>query len=72
MAQGKSIKKSNKIQSRSSKAGLLFPVGRIASYLKQGTYSPQVSEKAAISMAGILEYLTREILELSVQVCKKE
>lgn len=66
MAQGKMIKKTAKNQSRSSRAGLTFPVGRVASYLKNGSYTPNVSEKAAISMACILEYLTREILELAI------
>ena len=31
-----------------------------------------MSEKAAITLAGVLEYLTREILELAIQVCKKD
>ena len=52
--------------SRSTRAGLIFPIGRIASYLKAGSYTPNVSEKAAIVMAGVLEYLTREILELAI------
>jgi histone H2A len=66
MAVAKTGKKPVKQTSRSAKAGLVFPVGRVASYLKHGAFAPNVSEKAAICLAAVLEYLTREILELAV------
>ena len=35
-----------KAQSRSSRAGLQFPVGRIARYLKQGKFAERVGAEA--------------------------
>ena len=59
---GKSGKKS---VSRSTKAGLQFPVGRIARYLKQGKYASRVGAGAPVYLAAVLEYLTAELLELA-------
>lgn len=50
---------------RSAKAGLQFPVGRIARYLKKGRYATRVGSGAPVYLAAVLEYLTAEILELA-------
>ncbi|KAH9984725.1 histone-fold-containing protein [Russula compacta] len=53
-------------QTRSSKAGLQFPVGRIHRYLKQRTQNNvRIGAKAAVYTSAILEYLTAEVLELA-------
>lgn len=53
-------------RTRSAKAGLQFPVGRIHRYLKQQTKSRvRVGAKAAVYMASVLEYLVAEVVELS-------
>jgi histone H2A len=59
---GKGDKKS---VSKSSKAGLQFPVARIGRYLKTGKYATRVGAGAPVYLASILEYLTAEILELA-------
>ena len=59
---GKSDKKS---QTKSSKAGLQFPVGRIGRFLKKGKFATRVGAGAPVYLAAILEYLTAEILELA-------
>jgi len=59
---GKTTKKS---QTRSSKAGLQFPVGRIGRFLKKGRYAARVGAGAPVYMAAVLEYLCAEILELA-------
>ena len=66
-AKGKAKGKSNttKQTSRSSRAGLNFPVGRIARFLKAGRYAQRVGAGAAVYLAAVLEYLTAELLELS-------
>ncbi|KAF8346590.1 histone 2A [Amanita rubescens] len=59
------------IRTRSQKAGLQFPVGRIHRYLKQRTqYHMRVGAKAAVYTSAILEYLTAEVLELAGNASK--
>ncbi|KAK4424633.1 Histone H2A.1 [Sesamum alatum] len=50
---------------KSVKAGLQFPVGRIARFLKKGRYAQRVGVGAPIYMAAVLEYLAAEVLELA-------
>ena len=57
--------KGGKSTSRSSKAGLQFPVGRVSRYLRQGRYASRVGAGAPVYMAAVLEYLCAEILELA-------
>jgi len=54
--------------SRSVKAGLQFPVGRIGRYLKKGRYAQRVGTGAPIYMAAVLEYLAAEVLYLLLQL----
>jgi histone H2A len=54
-----------KATSKSAKAGLQFPVGRIGRFLKKGRYAPRVGAGAPVYLASVLEYLTAEILELA-------
>lgn len=58
-------KASGKKNSRSAKAGLQFPVGRVGRFLKKGRYAARVGSGAPVYLAAILEYLTAEILELA-------
>ena len=60
-------KKSSKSSSasRSARAGLQFPVGRVHRHLRQGRYASRVGAGAPVYMAAVLEYLTAEILELA-------
>lgn len=51
--------------SRSAKAGLQFPVGRIARFLKQGRYAERIGAGAPVYLAAVLEYLAAEVLELA-------
>ncbi|VVA98966.1 unnamed protein product [Arabis nemorensis] len=54
-----------KSTTRSSKAGLQFPVGRIARFLKNGKYAERVGAGAPVYLAAVLEYLAAEVLELA-------
>ncbi|MEE6468316.1 hypothetical protein FKM82_008255 [Ascaphus truei] len=51
--------------SKSSKAGLAFPVGRIHRLLKKGNYAERIGSGSAIYLAAALEYMCAEVLELS-------
>jgi histone H2A len=50
---------------RSAKAGLQFPVGRIHRLLRKGNYAQRIAAGAPVYLASVLEYLTAEILELA-------
>ncbi|WIA17021.1 hypothetical protein OEZ85_013930 [Tetradesmus obliquus] len=58
-------KAKGKAVSRSSKAGLQFPVGRLARYLKKGRYAERIGAGAPVYLAAVLEYLAAELLELA-------
>ena len=58
-------KAGGKSTSRSAKAGLQFPVGRVGRFLKKGKYSTRVGAGAPVYLAAVLEYLCAEILELA-------
>ncbi len=62
---GKGRAAGKKSVSKSVKAGLQFPVGRIARYLKKGKYATRVGAGAPVYLAAVLEYLAAEILELA-------
>ncbi|NXW58273.1 H2AX protein, partial [Eurystomus gularis] len=57
-------------RSRSSRAGLQFPVGRAGRLLRRGNYAKRVGADAPVFLAAVLEYLTAEILELAGNVAR--
>ena len=58
-------KKTGGSKSRSAKAGLTFPVGRLGRLLKKGRYAKRIGAGAPVYMAAVLEYLVAELLELA-------
>ncbi|XP_062892410.1 late histone H2A.2.2-like [Mobula hypostoma] len=62
---GTAGKARSKAKSRSSRAGLQFPVGRVHRLLRKGNYAERVGAGAPVYLAAVLEYLTAEILELA-------
>jgi histone H2A len=58
---GRGKSSGKKAVSRSHKAGLQFPVGRIARFLKAGKYSTRVGAGAPVYLAAVLEYLAAEV-----------
>ncbi|KAI3937774.1 hypothetical protein MKW92_025398 [Papaver armeniacum] len=54
-----------KAVTKSVKAGLQFPVGRITRLLKKGRYAQRLGSGAPVYLAAVLEYLAAEVLELA-------
>ena len=56
--------------SRSHKAGLQFPVGRLSRFMKNGKYAERIGAGAPVYVAAVLEYLAAEVLELAGNAAK--
>merc|ERR1712025_1137664 len=67
---GKGGKNKGGNRTKSSRAGLTFPVGRVTRYLRQGRYAKRVSPGGGIFAAAVLEYLTAEVVELAGNACR--
>nr|XP_049463595.1 uncharacterized protein LOC125906869 [Anopheles coluzzii] len=63
LLQGGKVK--GKAKSRSNRAGLPFPVGRIHRLLRKGNYAERVGAGAPVYLAAVMEYLAAEVLELA-------
>ena len=59
-----------KSTTKTAKAGLQFPVGRVGRYLKKGKYATRVGAGAPVYLAAVLEYLAAEVLELAGNAAK--
>merc|ERR1712080_1752 len=62
---GAKKKTKTKAVSRSARAGLVFPVGRVSRYIRKGRYSKRVGAGAPVYLSAVMEYLAAEILELA-------
>ena len=66
----KGSKKPKGKTTRSIRAGLQFPVGRMARFLRLGGFAKRVGAGAPVYLAAVLEYLTAELLELAGNAAK--
>ena len=67
---GKGKSSASRPVSRSTRAGLQFPVGRVARHLRQGRHAQRVGAGAPVYLAAVLEYLAAEVLELAGNAAK--
>jgi histone H2A len=51
-------KKRQKAMSKSQRANVTFPVGRLHRYLKMGTHRLRIGVGSPVYMAAVIEYLT--------------
>ncbi|VDM62065.1 unnamed protein product [Angiostrongylus costaricensis] len=61
---GGKAKTGGKSKSRSARAGLQFPVGRLHRMFRKGNYAARIGGGAPVYLAAVLEYLAAEALEL--------
>merc|ERR1739845_259940 len=62
---GKGKASTSRPMTKAARAGLQFPVGRIARFMKQGRHAERVGAGAPVYLAAVLEYLAAEVLELA-------
>ncbi|XP_037051764.1 histone H2A, sperm-like [Bradysia coprophila] len=51
--------------SKSKRAGVIFPVVRLRNKMKAGQYAKRIQVGGSVYLAGVLEYLTAEVMELA-------
>ena len=66
---GKGKTAGKKQVSRSSKAGLQFPVGRIARYLKKGKFATRIGAGAPVYLVGSIFCLPDTSLTYKLNTC---
>jgi len=60
----------SRAMTKAARAGLQFPVGRIARFMKSGRHAERVGAGAPVYLAAVLEYLAAEVLELAGNAAK--
>ena len=67
---GKGKASASRPMTKAARAGLQFPVGRIARFLKTNRAASRVGAGAPVYLAAVLEYLAAEVLELAGNAAK--
>lgn len=62
---GRATAKRSKNRTKSARAGIIFPVGRVYRFLRKCTHHQRIGVGAPIYQAAVMEYLSAEILELA-------
>ncbi|KFW02617.1 Histone H2A type 2-B, partial [Fulmarus glacialis] len=57
--------------SRSSRAGLLFPVSRVDRQLRRGRFAERVGARAPVYLAAVLQWVTHKTMDAAVRISKK-
>lgn len=55
----------------STKAGLIFPVGRTKRYMKEMRGANRIADNAAVYLAAVMEYFNAEVFEISGNQARK-
>ncbi|XP_042651075.1 histone H2A-beta, sperm-like [Tyto alba] len=57
--------------SRSSRAGLLFPVSRVDRQLRRGQFAARFGARAPVYLAAVLQWVTRKTMDAAGKISKK-
>ncbi|XP_064000033.1 histone H2A-beta, sperm-like [Pogoniulus pusillus] len=57
--------------SRSSRAGLLFPVSRVAGQLRRGRFAGRLAARAPVYLAAVLQCVTHKALDVAGRIAKR-
>ena len=71
-AKGRGMKKGGNMVTGQTRAGLIFAPARCGRLFREGRYARRQGMSAGVFMAGVLQYLCEEILELSGKVCLQD
>ncbi|NXT27194.1 H2A1A protein, partial [Syrrhaptes paradoxus] len=64
--------KANKSRcSRSSRAGLLFPVSRLDKQLRRGGFAERFGASAPVYLAAVLQWVTHKTMDVAGEISKK-
>ncbi|XP_068526444.1 late histone H2A.2.2-like [Anas acuta] len=66
---GAEAKKSR--SSRSSRAGLLFPVSRIERQLRKGRFAERLGARAPVFLAAVLQWVTHKTMDMAGKISKR-
>ncbi|XP_072190429.1 histone H2A.J-like [Excalfactoria chinensis] len=58
-------------KSRSSRAGLLFPVSRIERQLRRGQFAERFGASAPVYLAAVLQWVTQKTMDMAGKISKK-
>ncbi|NWH55718.1 H2A1 protein, partial [Fregata magnificens] len=57
--------------SRSSRAGLLFPVSRVDRQLRRGHFAERFGARAPVYLAAVLQWVTHKTMDVAGKISKK-
>ncbi|NXK57296.1 H2A1 protein, partial [Chauna torquata] len=68
---GRGAKAKKSRSSRSSRAGLLFPVSRIDRQLRRGRFAARLGARAPVFLAAVLQWVTHKTMDMAGKITKK-
>ncbi|NWQ95941.1 H2AX protein, partial [Burhinus bistriatus] len=69
-SEGSEAKAKKSRLSRSSRAGLLFPVSRIDRQLRRGHFAERFGARAPVYLAAVLQWVTHKTMDVAGMICK--
>ncbi|XP_059672713.1 late histone H2A.2.2-like [Gavia stellata] len=70
-SEGSEAKAKKSRLSRSSRAGLLFPVSRVDRQLRQGRFAERFGARAPVYLAAVLQWVTHKTMEVAGKISKQ-